>query len=211
MNIDAKKKTKTIKPALITSKHTLVYLSRLSSTEKAAAFRASDIFLAAQLRANFNNCVVDVLLDRLVRAQQCLELAKRLAKAYEKKPADEESLRGAIGRAYYSMHHSLRAMAFHQLEYDPDSHDESIAVFTKLLNNNAFRARTGLKKRAAENVSEAKINRSIADYSPYNMSRHPESMAWMQLTGEDWTKAANFNIRWAEKILGGAMKLVGLS
>ena len=190
-------------------KHSLAYISRLTKVEKSSIYRASNVLLAPSLRANFQTYLEDVVLDRLVRAQACLKLAKRLTKKHDGKPPDEESLRCAVGRAYYSAHHLIRAIVLHELHYDPDGHQESIEVFDKLLSNKKFRDRSGLTRRTADKIAEAKDNRSVADYSPYDISRQPNTESWILITGNDWQKAAGFNIRLAERVLRGAYDMVG--
>ena len=190
-----------------TRKHTLVYLSRLTSDDKVSIFRLSDLLITPSLRTNFDGCWRDVMVDRLARAEQCLALAKRLTRSFEGKPASEESLRGAVGRAYYSAHHSIRVLAMHENRYDPDGHADSIDALADLLQSNSFRAKSRLTPKTAEKVREAYDNRCVADYSPYDMSIE-SGQGWVFITGNTWPKAAKFNINWAGKLFQAALKVV---
>ena len=187
-----------------TKKHSLVYMSRISAQDKSNIFRTSEILMTPELRANFDNCLRDVVIDRLARAEQCLELARRLMRSG--KPADEESLRGSVGRAYYSAHHSIRAMVLHQRKHDPDGHQKSLEALAELLKDNAFRGKSGLTASMTDKIRTTYDNRCVADYSPYDMSI--DKSEWIDISGKDWKATAQFNIKWAKKLFDGAWRVV---
>lgn len=166
------------------------------------------MFMSSDLQENFEARLGEVVVDRLSRAERCLKLSELLMRPYMGKTPDEESLRAAIGRAYYSAHHSIRAMVLRIEGYDPDGHEESIKALGALLRDKKFRKRSKLSHQTARKISEAKDNRSVADYSPYDLSRKPDSEAWIFITDNDWRKAAQFNVRWAKKVFNGALKVV---
>lgn len=184
---------------------TLVYVARLRKDEKETVFTHQAIFPFSGLRAALLEAVEDVCLDRLVRSDACLALARRLADG----TPDEETLRAAIGRAYYSIHHALRAIALWQNKWDPDGHDQSIAEFKTLLGDNAFRHRSSLAPDVLERILEARDNRHVADYSPYDVQREPPRTARIGITNNNWTDAAQFNIALADVILQAAVRCVG--
>ena len=97
----------------------------------------------------------------------------------------------------------------YQNQWDPDGHEKTIKVLAESMKKSSFRARTGFKAEIDREVSEARTNRVIADYSPYLISRLPEG-SHIHLTGGQWGKAAEFNLDLAEKVLTGALRFIGL-
>jgi uncharacterized protein (UPF0332 family) len=186
------------------SLQTLVYVSRLQKSEKEAIFAQDAAFPGSNLKVAFLEAVEDVCLDRLVRADNCLKVAKMMFVG-----ADEEALRITVGRTYYSIHHSLRAIALYQNKWDPDGHEASIQEFKTLLKDKPFCNRSGLKTDAWEAVAEARSNRHVADYSPYETQRLPAG-GFENITGRNWAAAAQFNLDCADTILQAAFKIVGV-
>jgi uncharacterized protein (UPF0332 family) len=179
----------------------LVYVSRLSQEEAAAIFNVANVFQNNQLRSQLLLAVKEVVQDRLTRAAGCLALAERL-----RANADHESMRAAVNRAYYSAHHSIRAMILCKKNSDPDEHSASVKAFENLLGEAKFAKRSGLNASIIKDVWTAMTNRHVADYSPYDESR--KDLAWMPITDADWAKAAEFNIKLAKKLLAAAQKVV---
>jgi uncharacterized protein (UPF0332 family) len=164
-------------------------------------FDVARIFRNSRLRKNLLTGIREVAQDRVSRAMGCLALAKKLYA-----DGDHESIRAAINRAYYSTHHSIRAMILRRRNYDPDDHAASIKIFGELLGEGKFAKVTRLKKEIATDVRTAMDNRHVADYSPYDESR--QKLLWVSITDRDWGKAAAFNISLAEKLLVAAQKVV---
>ena len=189
-------------------KRRLVYMSRLSQSEKGEVYSLADIWPGADLRVRLRQAVEDVCLDRLIRAQGCLEVAKSLAPPVS--TASVEALRTAIGRGYYSVHHSVRAMCLRRNQWDPDGHGESIEQIRKLLGDPDFQRASGLMPEIVKEISEARDNREVADYSPYDFSRRTDGIGIFPITGLDWRIAAEFNIGLAERLLTAADKVVFL-
>ena len=187
-------------------KRHLIHVSRLSQSEKGEVYSLTDIWPEADLRIRLRQAVEDVCLDRLIRAQGCLEVAKSLAAA----AVGSEALRAAIGRGYYSVHHSIRAMCLRRNQWDPDGHGESIEQIRKLLGDPDFQRASGLMPEIVKEISEARDNREIADYSPYDFSRRTGGVGIFPITGLDWRIAADFNIGLAERLLTAADKVVFL-
>jgi len=77
---------------------TLIFVHRLTASETAAVFAHDAVFPASGLKPRLLEAIEEACLDRLIRAGGCLDLANRLFSA----AADEETLRAAISRAYYS-------------------------------------------------------------------------------------------------------------
>ena len=184
---------------------TRLFIHRLTDTEKTAVYTHDKAFPAASLAAAFTTAIEDVCIDKLIRADGCLKLARSLAL-----DTDNESQRAAIGRAYYSIHHCLRAIMLRQNKWDPDGHEKSIEEFRKLLKDNAFRNRSGLPENTGDRVTEARRNRHVADYSPYDSRRNSQNTGLEGITNGHWSEAVQFNTRLAEEIFQAARKCVGL-
>ena len=183
---------------------TLLFIHRLTLTEKTAVYAHNQAFPSSGLAAAFAAAIQDVCIDKLIRADGCLELAKSLAVNTE-----NESQRASIGRAYYCIHHCLRAMLLWQNQWDPDGHEQSIKEFGALLQDNTFRNRSGLPLNTEKRVTEAQANRHVADYSPYIFQRNPPGTGLISISDGNWSDAAQFNIALAEEIFQAAMKYIG--
>lgn len=184
----------------------LLFAARLSKAEKEAVLEQDRWFLGSKRFDVLRDAIEDAALDRLIRADGCLSVARKLILS-----SDEEDLRTATGRAYYCIHHAIRAMALWKNKWDPDGHEESITEFKELLADNVFCGQTGLSRGDYKSVSQARTNRHVADYSPYDQQRSiKESSGFEVIIDRDWQRAAQFNVEWAEKILAGAFKYVGV-
>lgn len=188
-------------------KRSLIHVSRLSQSEKGEVYSRADIWPETDLPARLRQAVEDVCVDRLIRAEGCLGVAVSLASAPT--PSVEE-LRTAVGRAYYSIHHAIRAMCLRRNQWDPDGHGESIEQIRKLLGAPDFQRASGLMPEIVKEVSEARDNREVADYSPYDFSRRTGGIGIFPITGLDWRIAAEFNIGLAERLLAAADRVVFL-
>ena len=183
---------------------TRLFIHRLTQTEKAAVYVHNTAFPSSELAAALASAVEDVCVDKLIRADGCLKLAQHLALG-----TDNESLRAAISRAYYCIHHCLRAIALWQGKWDPDGHEQSIEEFWQLLKDTPFRVRLGLPENTGSRVAEARTNRHVADYSPYDFQRTPPDTRPIGITNGCWSDAVQFNISLAEEIFQAAMKRIG--
>ncbi len=183
---------------------TRLFIHRLTQAEKMAVYAHNQAFPSSGLAAAFATAIQDVCIDKLIRGDGCLELAKSLAASTE-----NESQRASIGRAYYCIHHSLRAMLLWQNKWDPDGHEQSIKEFGTLLQDTTFRNRSGLPLNTEKRVTEALTNRHVADYSPYVFQRNPPGTGLISISNGAWPNAVQFNIALAEEIFRAAMKYVG--
>ncbi len=180
------------------------FIHRLTHTEKAAVYVYSTAFPASGLAASLAGAVEDMCVDKLIRADGCLKLARGLAL-----DDDNESVRAAISRAYYSIHHCLRAIVLWQSHWDPDGHEQSIKELRDLLKNSQFRLRSGLPENTADRIAEARTNRHVADYSPYDFQRDPPDTRRVGISNGSWSDAVRFNIALAEELFQAAMKCIG--
>lgn len=185
---------------------TLLHVARLSQSEDATIRSLDAAFPGSDLRKRQFAAIQDVCMDRLVRAEGCLEVSRFLLASL----GGEERLRASVGRAYYSIHHSIRIMALWYNNWDPDGHESSIQQLRELLKESKFRHQTGLAMDVWERVGVARDNRHVADYSPYDFQRDSKGRGVIAITGQDWLLAAKFNVHLAEELVTAASKLIGL-
>lgn len=184
---------------------TRLFIHRLTQAERAGVYAHDVAFPSSGLKASLESAIDDVCVDKLIRADGCLRLAKSLAAS----GTDNESQRASIGRAYYSIHHCLRAMVLWQNKWDPDGHEQSLKEFRTLLGDSNFRLRSGLPENTANRVAEARTNRHVADYSPYDFQRDPPDTRRVGISNGSWSDAVQFNIDLADEIFQAAMKCIG--
>src|SRR5579872_3412640 len=98
-------------------------------------------------------------------------------------------------------------MALHENGYDPDGHAESIECLADLLKDNSFCGRSALRPDVVKEIVEARDNRVVADYSPFEQSRYPNGSVDILITGLKWEDAAKFNIDLADKLLVSSIQV----
>jgi uncharacterized protein (UPF0332 family) len=204
-------------------KRALVFLSRLNKAERMHLLRASDAFPELSLRDNLSQRVEALATARLLLAEGCLEAAEFVLSRAAGTDCEEHLLRTAVTKAYYSIHHSLRTIALLENGWEFDGHKEVIDEVVDLwkADKNRFRSVSGLPEESLDNLYEARNNRSVADYSPFEFSRRestdehgdeserPESgtIRWTNITGDNWRHAAEFNVKLAKENLIAADKV----
>jgi uncharacterized protein (UPF0332 family) len=104
---------------------------------------------------------------RLELAEMFLTCANRLCP-----PAgtamDEISARNAVSRAYYAIHHAVRALLLYEEHGDVDGHQETIKAVTGLIIRvPAARAKIGGAKEFGDKLQEVLHQRHLADYYLY--------------------------------------------
>jgi uncharacterized protein (UPF0332 family) len=191
-----------------TSARVLVYLSRISGKEKQSLYDLADACIVPGLREQFHARIDDVVIDRLMLAQEYLNFAERLK---ERCGNDTVSLRCVVNRAYYSIHHSIRAMLLKHNHCEADGHAEAIEQLKRLFEAAERKvSRAGLQQDIIEEVGEARNNRAVADYSPYEFSRAAGKLEWVPIRGNNWSEAAVFNLDVAKRIHEAALRFVTL-
>jgi len=187
---------------------TLIFVARLTRSEKDTIFAQAPSFPGSDLHTRVGRAVEDVCSDRLIRAQRCLEISRDL-RDRAAASNDEELFRAAVGRAYYTVHHSVRVMVLWERKWDPDGHAESIEELKTLLKDNSFRGRSGLAADVWRRAEEARTNRNVEDYSPYNVLRDPPATTPVGITGQSWAMAAEFNIDVAQALFDAGYRIIG--
>ncbi|MCX7049183.1 MAG: HEPN domain-containing protein [Candidatus Sumerlaeota bacterium] len=185
--------------------NTQVYVSRLSSSEKSELYKIHNSFPEANIRKIFQEAISDVLLERLILAQDFYESSRQLIGL----PASSDNdLRTAINRAYYAVHHAIRVLVLKATESEADGHEQAIQELRLLLKKDDFRRLSGLEEDVIQQVSEARDNRCVADYSPFKYSRREKKDELIPITEGSWRKAAEFNLSVAKKIVAAAYSAI---
>jgi uncharacterized protein (UPF0332 family) len=184
----------------------LLFLSRLSKTEKCGLYAIDQAFPELGLGGAFRSRLKEAIAYRLRLGMEFRLVAERLSKS-----EDTGDLRIAINRGYYSVHHSIRAMLLKRDEYETDGHTAAIEELKKILKKDSQEAaRIGLDLTIFRKINEAKNNRSVADYSPYVGSRTEATADSISITGNDWRAAAQFNAEIAADVSGVAQRFTGV-
>jgi uncharacterized protein (UPF0332 family) len=187
---------------------TLLYVARLSAAQKRAVFQHDGAFPGSGLTNSLRAAVDEVCVERLILAERFRDAAMALRARADN---DEALLRIAVSRAYYSIHHAIRAICLRHNTWDPDGHEASIQALKKLLADNSFRSRSGLAADDEQAVAKARTNRHVADYSPFDEQHFFEKdgrEVTERITGNDWEQAADYNIALAKRMLDAAIQVI---
>lgn len=182
----------------------LVHVARTTAPERQAVFDLAKL-VDPRLRAAHEHALLDVAMDRLQVAEDCLRaaIAAGLGRGF-----GEARLRLAANRGYYSCHQSVRALLLLHLRVDVDGHTRCIDEFKRFLADSANLRAAGLPDDSIHaKLVEAKQNRNIADYSPYPRMREGTSI--LRISGDDWLAAASHNAKTAQECLQCAWRFVG--
>lgn len=212
-------------------KRALVFISRLSKAERQYLLLGSDAFPDLCLQEKLRNLARELATERLIHAGRCCRVAEFLNAEASKVDEDLkiEFHRTAITKGYYSIHHSLRAILLIRNGWEVDGHQLVINEIELLLKKAKPGTMGGMTDAINVELAQARVNRSIADYSPFNFSREEDrnrktyvpldaqaspalnpsedtesrqrKVHWRHLTEGDWSKAAAFNIELAKKVL----------
>ncbi len=121
----------------------LVFVSRLTKGEAAQVHNLATAFPGLGQAEAIRSTIVDVILERAILADGLILLAKRLRDKVSGSDSEIE-YRASVGRSYYAIHHSVRAMILHECQYEEDGHSSSLKALKKLLDESSFRNRSGL-------------------------------------------------------------------
>lgn len=113
---------------------------------------------------------------RLELAHEFLVFAESLHSA--EGSMSDMAARNAISRAYYAVHHAMRALLLFEERGDVDGHREAIEAISALLGRNpAARAKFGEPNAFRTQVLELLAQRHLSDYYPYGTNAPREAPA----------------------------------
>ena len=184
----------------------LIYLARLTNAEKNALYAVGDAFPKSEISKAFHDRLNDLIISRVLLSKNFLDTAQQMWES----ATTEGEFRVIVNRAYYAIHHSIRAMAFHRNHFEADGHAEAIEELKLLARGKDAKTNWDLDEKLVFAVSEARNNRSVADYSPFSWSRSEKTTNWFGITNDDWRTAARFNLDLGIKLLVIAQRFVGL-
>ena len=111
--------------------------------------------------------------------------------------SDEIANRNAVSRAYYAVHHAIRALLLFEERGDIDGHSESIKAICDLLKRNpAARSKLGETKDFCSNIRRLIEQRHLADYYPYGSNASNETPLDFAMAAQE---AVNFARHTVEK------------
>src|SRR5579883_943784 len=146
---------------------------------------------------NLHDALIESVVDQLLLASEFLSSAKNMLAA-SPQSSFEIGARNALSRAYYSIHHTVRATARFALQHDPYGHPQSIDAFIDVAHKQKplgtrLTARYGDLTAASRRLKTILEDRHHADYDPYGASEVLEQPL-------DFQKAANEAIEDAEAV-----------
>lgn len=109
--------------------------------------------------------IKETVFDRLGFAHQMLTFAEGL-QATVKGPDDSFVARNVLSRAYYCLHHTLRALSVYERRNDPFGHEATIEQAVRIFAGvRALSAKLGRDaSRLGLELSQAREQRNLADY-----------------------------------------------
>ena len=130
---------------------------------------------------------------RLTLAKEFLSFSESLISSSG--PLDEIANRNAVSRAYYAVHHAIRALLLFEERGDVDGHRESIeAVYALLKRNPAARNKLGSAEDFRADFLVLLERRHLADYYPYGTNAPKEVPL-------DFSQAAQEAIQFARRVV----------
>lgn len=142
----------------------LVAVERMKREENVLLRRYQRMHSSIIDTALLDAAVEQVAVDRIAFAKEFLASAKGLIAG---KPA-EIDLRNASSRAYYAVHHTLRAVLLYDLKADVYGHRESIEELTDLVKSSpALRVKASAAGITKTNLDDILDWRHLADYHVY--------------------------------------------
>ncbi len=137
---------------------------------------------------------------RLALAEQFLAFSESLISG----AGSEIANRNAVSRAYYAVHHAVRALLLFVESGDVDGHRDSINdIYNLLKRNPALRSKLGEAEKFRTEILELLTRRHLADYYPYGTSAPNEAPL-------EWEQAAQEALQFARRVVGKTREFINL-
>jgi len=127
---------------------------------------------------NLQDALVESVRDQLELASEFISAARNLLASGSNSRFDIDH-RNALSRAYYGIHHTVRAVVRYAQHYDPYGHPTSIDAFIDVAGDKRaigakLTARFGDLKAASRRLKTIIEERHHSDYDPYGASEIKE-------------------------------------
>lgn len=110
--------------------------------------------------------------------------------------------RNAVSRAYYAVHHAVRALLLFEERGDVDGHREAIEAVSALLKRNpAVRSKLGDSEEFRAAFLDLLDRRHLADYYPYGTNAPNEAPL-------DFVQAGLEAVLFAKRVVGKTMEYI---
>ena len=151
----------------------LIYCSLLRRAQYYQLRNLSDIHQGAVDVAEIDKAMREGVAKRLALANEFLLFSEYLVSSGA---SSEIANRNAVSRAYYAVHHAIRALLLFEERGDVDGHSESIKAACDLLKrNSAARNKLGDMGDFRLNMRNLLDQRHLADYYPYGTNAPSEA------------------------------------
>ncbi|MGI4789818.1 MAG: HEPN domain-containing protein [Janthinobacterium lividum] len=170
----------------------LVYCSLLKKGQYRQLRDLADVHSGAVDLTGIDQAMRDGVEKRLAFAQEFLSFSENLL--FSGIGSEIES-RNIVSRAYYAVHHAVRALLLFEERGDVDGHRESIeAVCALLKRNSAARSKLGSMEDFRTEFLDLLDRRHLADYYPYGTNSPNEATL-------DFAQAAQEAVQFAHRVV----------
>lgn len=170
----------------------LIYCSLLKKTQYRQLRDLSDVHYGAVDMTGVDQAMREGVEKRLTLAREFLAFSEGLLSSGT---GSEIANRNAVSRAYYAVHHAVRALLLFEERGDVGGHRESIeAVYALLKRNPAVRSKLGNTEEFRTSFLDLLDRRHLADYSPYGANAPKEAPL-------DFTQAAQEAVQFARRVV----------
>lgn len=170
----------------------LIYCSLLKKAQYASLRELDNLSPGLVDLAAVNQAINVSVEQRMLLARDFLTFSQNLVTLTTE---DEMANRNAVSRAYYAVHHAVRALLLFEERGDVDGHREAIEAVCALLKRNpAVRSKLGETQVFREAFLDLLDRRHLADYHPFGTNVPNEAPL-------DFAKAAQEAIDFAQKVV----------
>lgn len=179
----------------------LIYCSLLKKAQYRQLRDLDDVQHGAVDMAGVEQAMRAGVDKRLALAQEFLSFSESLLSS---EAGGEIADRNAVSRAYYAVHHVVRALLLFEERGDIDGHRESIEAVCALLKRNAAaRSKLGSTEEFRSAFLDLLERRHLADYYPYGANAPNEAPL-------DFGPAAQEAVQFARRVVEKIVEYIAL-
>ena len=170
----------------------LIYCSLLKKAQYASLRELDDLAVGLVDIAAVNQAINVSVDQRMSLAQDFLAFSQSLL---AQGTGSEIANRNTVSRAYYAVHHAVRALLLFEERGDVDGHREAIEAVCALLKRNpAVRSKLGDTQEFREAFLDLLDRKHLADYHPFGTNAPKEAPL-------DFAQAAQGAVKFAQKVV----------